>query len=220
MPPSRSPLGRSMAIRMAFTLIVGLLAAICLQAALGVAAATTTTGRCPPSEDSSSGALQTPLPVAAADRISAKGSSGSPFDYGYDNASILALTIARLAGYRSAPQTTPTTTGECDEGAELFHGTDIDAARAIVANGFSVAAAREAGGDGRFYLTEDIGAATWFARANPRDRDPAIVRASLPITVEQAVASGLLRPEPLPGAYTVANIPGFEAIARYSLIEL
>jgi hypothetical protein len=116
-----------------------------------------------------------------------------------------------------APQTTQ---DDCDEGAELFHGTDIDAARGIVANGFSAQAARAAGGDGRFYLTEDLGAATWFARANPRDRDPAVVRASLPISVEQAVATGLLRPEPLPGAYIVADLAAFEAIAHYSLIEL
>ncbi|MCB9373087.1 MAG: RHS repeat-associated core domain-containing protein [Microthrixaceae bacterium] len=117
----------------------------------------------------------------------------------------------------SAPQTGP---GDCDEGAELFHGTDSDAARDIIANGFSVEAARAAGGDTRFYLTEDFGAAAWFARANPRERDPAVVRAFLPISVERAVATGLLSPEPLPGAYTVANLPAFEAIAHYSLVGL
>jgi RHS repeat-associated protein len=124
------------------------------------------------------------------------------------------------------PAPKPTPTIECcpvggdDDDAELFHGTDIDAARDIVANGFSVEAAFEAGGDGRFYLTEDFGHAVAFAESNPRDREPAVVRALLPIAVEEAVATGLLRPEPLPGAYTVANLVGFEAIATYELVKL
>ncbi len=37
---------------------------------------------------------------------------------------------------------------------------------------------------------------------------------------ERAIETGLLRPEPLPGAYTVANVAGFEAITHYSSIEL
>ncbi len=40
------------------------------------------------------------------------------------------------------------------------------------------------------------------------------------VLVDEAVETGLLRPEPVPGAYTDANIAGFEAITRYSLIEL
>ena len=63
----------------------------------------------------------------------------------------------------------------------------------------------------------------FFAELRPVDQGAARtieVRASLPVSVKQAVASGVLRPEPLPGAYIVADLPAFELLATYSLIEL
>jgi len=98
-------LARSLATRVASWLIVGLLAAICVHAAIGVAAATTTTGRCVPPEHSSSAASPTPLPVGAVadhDRTA----SGADAIHRYDDPSQLAGTIASLDAGLFAPQTT------------------------------------------------------------------------------------------------------------------
>lgn len=44
---------------------------------------------------------------------------------------------------------------------------------------------------------------------------------TLPITIEKAVETGLLIPEPAsPGVYAVANLATFEEIVDCSLIEL
>lgn len=162
----------------------------------------------PPSSQGAGSGVGAPAPFA--------GVSGYHYD---DSADLARMNAPQSAGFL-APQTGG---DECDGGV-LYHGAGIEAARGIAANGFSVSAAREMGGDGRFYVTERFGDAELFANSNPRygepGGEPAVVRADMSVSVEQAVASGLLRPEPLPGAYTVANIPGFEAITRYSVIEL
>ena len=54
---------------------------------------------------------------------------------------------------------------------DLYHGTDSQSAKNIVENGLSHDAAEPFGGDGSFYMTDDLDTARTFAAVNPAESE-------------------------------------------------
>jgi RHS repeat-associated protein len=113
---------------------------------------------------------------------------------------------------------------QCGEGGgsepDLFHGTDLDSARDIVANGLNQHAARARGGGDVFWVTTSREYAEVFAASNPvMSNSFGLVGIRLRGGLEAGIRSGLLQGDPeLPGAYTVSDWEGLNDIATFDLV--
>jgi hypothetical protein len=102
---------------------------------------------------------------------------------------------------------------------DLYHGTDADSASDIAENGLSHEAAGPYGGDGGFYMTEDLETARTFAAANPAESaDTGIVGITFNDGLDSAVSRGIISRVPtFPGVYSAEDWEALNSAARFTL---
>jgi len=102
---------------------------------------------------------------------------------------------------------------------DLYHGTDANSASDIAENGLSHEAAEPYGGDGGFYMTEDLETARTFAAANPAESaDTGIVGITFDDGLDAAVSRGIISRVPsFPGVYSAEDWGALNSAARFTL---
>jgi RHS repeat-associated protein len=102
----------------------------------------------------------------------------------------------------------------------LFHGTDAESARSIVATGLDRKAAAQLGGGDVFWMTESQDTARIFAQVNPASGNPAVVAADLEGSVIESLADrGVIRFDNPGGAWQVLDWEAFNEVATFVKVE-
>jgi RHS repeat-associated protein len=142
--------------------------------------------------------------------------------YTEHEASAYNLTVSNVHTYSVIAGDTPVLVhnggpNECD----LYHGTDLDSARDIVARGLDSNTARELGGGDVFWTTTSLSDAELFAVVNPRLSDETgVVGINIRGGIDAAVDAGVISPvSQLPGAYIVNDWDGLNNLATFQLIK-